>query len=126
MTHHLEKSKLTTFDKGHVLIRRHLNLKWLEPKDRNMGVDPFLITNIHVPKTQNKIRIKAKRSRNLFWEVSRLLIKKYVVHTSLAVKGTLAHRLQRRITCKIQKAARGPQNGRWGLERCLPLGFWAF
>ena len=22
-------------------------------------------------------------------------------------------------------AASGPQNSRWGLERCLPLGFWA-
>ena len=27
---------------------------------------------------------------------------------------------------KSKMAAGGPQNGRWGLERCLPLGFWAF
>ena len=27
---------------------------------------------------------------------------------------------------KSKMAARGPQNGRWGLERCLPLGFWAW
>ena len=27
---------------------------------------------------------------------------------------------------KSKMAARGPQNGRRGLERCLPLGFWAF
>ena len=27
---------------------------------------------------------------------------------------------------KSKMAARGPQNGRRGLQRCLPLGFWAF
>ena len=27
---------------------------------------------------------------------------------------------------KSKMATRGPQNGRRGLERCLPLGFWAF
>ena len=27
---------------------------------------------------------------------------------------------------KSKMAARGPQNGRRGLEWCLPLGFWAF
>ena len=41
------------------------------------------------------------------------------------------HRLQRRTTCnaappaKSKMAASGPQNGRRGLERCLPLGFGA-
>ena len=44
----------------------------------------------------------------------------------LAVPGALAHRLQRRTTCKIQNGRQWPQNGRQGLERCLPLGFWAF
>ena len=40
--------------------------------------------------------------------------------------------LHRRTACtaappaKSKMAARGPQNGRGGLERCLPLGFWAF
>ena len=27
---------------------------------------------------------------------------------------------------KSKMATRGPQKGVWGLERCLPLGFWAF
>ena len=39
----------------------------------------------------------------------------------------LAHRLQRHtaaLPAKSLMAARGPQNGRQGLERCLPLGFW--
>ena len=55
-----------------------------------------------------------------------------IANTSLAAKGALAHRLQRRTACnaappaKSNMAARGPQNGRRGLERCLPLGFWAF
>ena len=53
-------------------------------------------------------------------------------NTSLAAPGALAHRLQRRNACnaappaKSKMAARGPQNGRWGLESCPPLGFWAF
>ena len=41
------------------------------------------------------------------------------INTSLAAPGALAHQLQRCTACKIQ-------NGRWGLERYLPLGFWAF
>ena len=41
-----------------------------------------------------------------------------VINTSLATKRALAHCLQRRTACKIQ-------NGRRGLEGCLPLGFWA-
>ena len=41
--------------------------------------------------------------------------------------GGLAHRLQRRTAYKIQNGRQGAQkNGRRGLERCLPLGFWAF
>ena len=53
-------------------------------------------------------------------------------NTSLAAPGALAHRLQRRAACnatppaKSKMAARGRQNGRRGLERCLPLGFWMF
>ena len=46
--------------------------------------------------------------------------------TSLAAKGALAHRLQRRTACKIKMAAKGAKNVRRGLERCLPIGFWAF
>ena len=44
-------------------------------------------------------------------------------------QGALAHRLQRRNACnavptaKSKMVARGPQNGRGGLERCLPLDF---
>ena len=56
-------------------------------------------------------------------------IVKIVENTSLAAKGALANRLQRRTAAppaKSKMAARGPQNGRGGLERCLPLGFWAF
>ena len=52
-----------------------------------------------------------------------------ISNTSLAAKGPLAHRLQRRTAAppaKSKMAARGPQNGGRGLERCLPLGFWAF
>ena len=29
------------------------------------------------------------------------------------------------LPAKYRMVARGPQNGRHGLERCLPLGFWA-
>ena len=47
-------------------------------------------------------------------------------NTSLAAEGALAHRLQRRTACKIQNGRQGAQNVRGGLERCLPLGFWAF
>ena len=49
--------------------------------------------------------------------------KKVLENTSLAAKGALAHRLHRRTACnaappaKSKRAARGPQNGRWGLER---------
>ena len=52
--------------------------------------------------------------------------RKKAKNTSLAAKGALANRLQRRTACKIQNGRQGPQNGRGGLERCLPLGFWAF
>ena len=46
-------------------------------------------------------------------------------NTSLAAPGALAHRLQRRTACNTAPRASGPQNGRRGLERCLPLGFGA-
>ena len=52
-------------------------------------------------------------------------IDKYT-NTSLAAKGALANRLQCRTASKIQNGRRGPQNGGRGLERSLPLGFWAF
>ena len=51
---------------------------------------------------------------------------KGIKNTSLAAPGALAHRLQRRTACNAAPPAGGPQNGRRGLERCLPLGFWAF
>ena len=66
------------------------------------------------------------------WKVIRIffysefLIRKTNKNTSLAATGALAHRLQRRTPAKSKMAARGPQNGRGGLERCLLLGFWAF
>jgi len=50
-------------------------------------------------------------------------------NTSLAAPGALAHRLQRRTACnaappaKFKMAVSGPQNGRRGLERCLPPRF---
>ena len=47
-------------------------------------------------------------------------------NTSLAAKGALANRLHAAPPAKSKMAARGPQNGRRGLEWCLPLGFWAF
>ena len=53
-------------------------------------------------------------------------------NTSLVAPGALAHCLQCRTACnttspaKSKMAARGPQKGRRGLERCLPPGFWAF
>ena len=47
-------------------------------------------------------------------------------NTSLAAPGALAHRLQRRIACKIQNGRQWAPNGRRGLDRCLPLGFGAF
>ena len=46
-------------------------------------------------------------------------------NTSLAAPGALAYRLQRRTACNAAPRASGPQNGRRGLERCLPLGFGA-
>ena len=46
-------------------------------------------------------------------------------NTSLAAPGALAHRLQRRTAFNAAPPASGPQNGRRGLERCLPLGFGA-
>ena len=45
-------------------------------------------------------------------------------YTSLAAKGALAHCLQRRTASIIQNGHQGALNGRRGLERCLPLGFW--
>ena len=63
------------------------------------------------PKVKIDSRGKGKRRKN----------------TSLAAKGALAYRLQRRIAfAKSKMAARGPQNGGQGLERYLPLGFWPF
>ena len=47
-------------------------------------------------------------------------------NTSLAAKGALAYRLQRRTFAKSKMAARGPQNDQRGLESCLPTDFWAF
>ena len=47
-------------------------------------------------------------------------------NTSLAAPGALAHRLQRRTACNAEPPASVPQDGRRGLERCLPLGFGAF
>ena len=41
------------------------------------------------------------------------------MYTSLAAKGALLHCLQRCTACKIKMTARGPQNGRRGLERCF-------
>ena len=53
-------------------------------------------------------------------------LKEITVNTSLAAKGALANRLQRRTACKIQHGRHGSHNCRRGLDRCLPLGFWAF
>ena len=59
-------------------------------------------------------------------------LNEYSINTSLAAKGPLAHRLQRlhhrtaAPPAKSKMAGRGPQNGRLGLEKCLPLGFWVF
>ena len=51
------------------------------------------------------------------------------LNTSLAAPGALTHRMQCGSACKIQnghlRATWGPQNGRRGLERCLPLRFCA-
>ena len=47
-------------------------------------------------------------------------------NTSLAAKGALANRLQCRTACKIQNGRQGAPKWQGGLERCLPLGFWAF
>ena len=52
-------------------------------------------------------------------------IMKTDLNISLAAPGALAHRLQRRTDCNAAPRASGPQNGRRGLERCLPLGFGA-
>ena len=57
--------------------------------------------------------------------INKTVLKNRVHNTSLAAKGALANRLQRRTACKSKMAARGPQNGRRGLERGLPLGFGA-
>ena len=46
-------------------------------------------------------------------------------NTSLAAKGALAHRLQLRTACNSAPPAKSKMAAR-GLERCLPLGFWAF
>ena len=57
---------------------------------------------------------------NLFLFLCRLLfsLKEYSDNTSLAAKGALTHRLQHMTAQLIQ-------NGRWGLERGLPLDFGA-
>ena len=47
-------------------------------------------------------------------------------NTSLAAKGHSLTAYNAAPPAKSKMAARGPQNGRRGLERCLPLGFWAF
>ena len=48
--------------------------------------------------------------------------------TSLAVPGALLSNtfFDSNITSKIQNGHQGPKNGRWGLERGLPLGFHTF
>ena len=56
----------------------------------------------------------------------------FLLNTTLVTPGALAHRMQCHTACnaappaKYKMAARVPQNGRRGLEKCLPLGFWAF
>ena len=52
-----------------------------------------------------------------------LKLQSAIKNTSLAAKGALAHCLQCRTAWKIQNGRYGPQNGRRGLERCLPLDF---
>ena len=53
------------------------------------------------------------------WEAEKLL------NTSLAAKGALTA-CNAAPPAKSKMAASGPQNGRRGLDRCLPLGFGAF
>ena len=48
------------------------------------------------------------------------------MNTSLSVKGALAHRLQHRTACKIQNGRQMAPKWQGGVERCLPLDFWAF
>ena len=43
-----------------------------------------------------------------------------------SAKGALLTACNAAPPAKSKMAARGPQNGRGGLQRCLPLGFWAF
>ena len=65
-------------------------------------------TNIEIPGKPSILKPEGAMKRN----------------TSLAAKGALAHRLHRRTACnaappaKSKMAARGPQNGGRGLERC--------
>ena len=47
-------------------------------------------------------------------------------NTSLAAKGVLVTACNAAPPAKSKMAARGPQNGGRGLERCLPLDFLAF
>ena len=44
-------------------------------------------------------------------------------NTSLAALGQSLPACNTAPPAKSKMAARGPQNGQWGLERCLPLGF---
>ena len=77
----------------------------------------------------HKYELKLSMANGIMW-----------VNSSLAAPGSLAHRLHRRTAsnaappatphrhtaCKIQNGRQGAPKWRTGLERCLPLGFWAF
>ena len=51
------------------------------------------------------------------------MLRCFVNNTSLVVKGCSLTACNAAPPAKSKLAARGPQNGRGGLERCLPLGF---
>ena len=56
---------------------------------------------------------------NTMFDREQILMETTLDNTSLAAKGALAHRLQRRTAAtpaKSNMAARGPQNGRRGLS----------
>ena len=69
------------------------------------------------------IAAATNRGYRIFFFFLRTLHVFFGGNASLAVLGALAHRLQRRTDCKTKMATRGPQNGRRGLEKYLPLGF---
>ena len=94
-------------------------VRLLEGDAVEVGLQTDFYAGEQVPSNKIMVSNNTKRRRQERMD-------QFNANTSLAVPGALAHRLQCRSVCNAAPPASGPQNGRRGLERCLPLGFWAF